>query len=111
MRTLKTLTQTAALLALTATAQVANATCYMVYAPDSSVVFRSLKSPVDLSLPLHMTLPVVAPGGRLVFAPDGYGCEFETNNLDTLHNMSPKASTVRKRSTQQRRKARRAKAA
>lgn len=111
MRALKTLTQMAALLTLAATAPIANASCYMVYAPDNSVVFRSLKSPVDLSQPLHMTMPAVAPGGRLVFAPDAYGCEVETNELDTLRKIPPTASAVRKRSLQQRRKASRARAA
>lgn len=111
MRTLKTLSQTAALLVLAATAQVASASCYLVYAPDNSIVFRSLRSPVDLSLPLHMTLPAVAPGGRMVFEPDNYSCQFETNNLDTLHKVSSTAAKERKRSNQQRRKAHRAKGA
>lgn len=111
MRALTILSQTAALLALAATVPVASANCYRVYAPDNSVVFRSLTPPVDLSQPLHMTMPVVAPGGRLVFAPDAYGCEVETNELDTLRKMSPAASAVQKRSIQQRRKTSRAGAA
>lgn len=111
MRALKTLSQTAALLALAATVPIANANCYMVYAPDNSVVFRSLTPPVDLSQPLHLTMPVVAPGGRLVFAPDAYGCEVETNELNTLRKMPPTSSAVRKRGTQQLRKASRAGAA
>lgn len=109
MRTLKALSQTAALLVLGATAQVASATCYQVYAPDSSIVFQSLQSPVDLSKPLHMTMPTVAPGGRLVFEPDNHACQFETNKLDTLHKVSPTTVKQRKRSKQQRRKVRRAK--
>ena len=111
MRTFKILFQMAALLALATTAQVASANCYMVYAPDNSVVFRSLKSPVDLSQPLHITMPTVAPGGRLVFSPEPNGCEVETNDLDTLRKVSPTAPAVRKRSSQQRRKSRRAPAA
>ena len=110
MRTLKTITQAAALLVLGAACQIASASCYLVYAPDNSIVYRSEQTPVDLSLQLHTALAAVAPGGRLVFTPDDYNCQFETNQLDTLYKVAPEASTVRKRSTQKRRKARRVKA-
>ena len=53
-----------------------------------TVVYRSMQSPVDLSSPLHLTLPQVAPGGRLVFALDNNGCELEVHKLDTLHSLS-----------------------
>lgn len=99
MRTFQMLPQAIALLALGTAAQVASATCYLVYAPDNSVVFRSLEPPVDLSLPLHLTLPPVAPGGRLVFAPDNYGCDLESNKLDSLRKVSASAR-IESRQTQ-----------
>ena len=111
MRTLQTLSQTAALLVLATSAQVASANCYLVYAPDESVVFRSTQSPVDLSQPLHMTLPAVAPGGRLVFEPEHHACGVETNTLDTLRKASVTPITANKRNNRQQRKARPAKAA
>ena len=36
---------------------------------------------MDLSRPLHETLPRVAPGGKLVFSLDSHGCELEINKL------------------------------
>ena len=62
-------------------AQQALATCYVVYGPDDQVLYRSTEPPVDLSLPLHQTLPKVAPGGKLVFSLDNHGCELEINHL------------------------------
>lgn len=43
--------------------QAATAACYVVYGPDQEVIYRSMEPPVDLSRPLHETLPRVAPGG------------------------------------------------
>ncbi|HMZ85125.1 MAG TPA: hypothetical protein PKN26_06080 [Giesbergeria sp.] len=62
-------------------AQQALATCYVVYGPDDQVLYRSTEPPVDLSLPLHQTLPKVAPGGKLVFSLDNHGCDAEVNRL------------------------------
>ena len=75
------------LMAAVGLGQAANAACYLVYAPDNTVVYRSFQPPVDLSKPLHTTMPQAAPGGRLVFALDPTGCEFEMDKLDTLHSM------------------------
>lgn len=82
------------LVAAASLGQAASAACYLVYAPDNTVVYRSYQPPVDLSKPLHTTLPLVAPGGHLVFALDPTGCEFEANKLDTLH----KAASAPKKS-------------
>lgn len=68
--------------------QAASAACYVVYAPDNTVVYRSFQSPVDLSRPLHVTMPQAAPGGRLVFALEPTGCEFEMDKLDSLLSMA-----------------------
>jgi len=63
--------------------QAALAACYVVYgpAPEQELVYRSAEPPVDLSLPLHETLPRVAPGGSLVFSRDHYGCDMPVNKL------------------------------
>jgi len=78
----------AAVVAVSTVAQAASAACYVVYAPDNTVVYRSVQPPVDLSLPLHVTMPQAAPGGRLVFALEPTGCELEIHQLDRLHAMA-----------------------
>lgn len=86
----------AVLIASASLVQAASAACYLVYAPDNTVVYRSLQPPVDLSMPLHATMPLVAPGGHLVFALEPTGCELEIHKLDTLHSMAkPVSSKVR----------------
>lgn len=62
-------------------AHSASAACYVVYGADKQVIYRSQTPPVDLSRPLHETLPQVAPGGTLVFSLDSNGCELEINQL------------------------------
>ena len=59
----------------------AQAACYELYNAKQELVFRSMRPPVDLSLPLHQTLPKVAPGTRMVFSPNSQGCEIEYNKL------------------------------
>jgi len=59
----------------------AHAACYVVYAANGDVVYRSPLPPVDLSLVLHETVPAIAPGGKLVFWNGDYGCESELNRL------------------------------
>lgn len=41
--------------------------CYTVYDSNNRVVFRSSEAPVDMSRPLHETMPQRFPGGQLVF--------------------------------------------
>jgi hypothetical protein len=43
------------------------ATCYTVYDSANRVVYQSEKSPVDMSRPLHETLPARFPGASMVF--------------------------------------------
>jgi len=62
-------------------AQQAAASCYVIYGADGQVLYRRVEPPVDLSLPLHQTLPQAAPGGKLVFTLDNQGCEAEINRL------------------------------
>ncbi|HQQ71978.1 MAG TPA: hypothetical protein PLL92_16965 [Alicycliphilus sp.] len=80
---------TAIRLAATATAALAAglfaqgswAACYIVYGADKQIVYRSQVPPVDMSRPLHETVPRIAPGGTLVFSLDSNGCELEIHNL------------------------------
>lgn len=41
--------------------------CYTVYDPSGRVVYQSEQPPVDMSRPLHETIPARFPGGQLVF--------------------------------------------
>jgi hypothetical protein len=43
------------------------AACYTVYDRSDRVVYQSLDAPVDMSRPLHETLPLRFPGGHMVF--------------------------------------------
>lgn len=61
----------------------ASAACYYIYAADSELIYRSYEPPVDMSYPLHQTLPAVAPGGKMVFSLDSQGCELTINKLPT----------------------------
>ncbi|WP_119966840.1 hypothetical protein [Simplicispira lacusdiani] len=63
--------------------QAALAACYVVYGPgpEQELVYRSVEPPVDLSRPLHETMPQVAPGGSLVFSRDHHGCDMPVNKL------------------------------
>lgn len=75
----KTALRCAVLLSACAVAQAASAACYMIYSPGDELIYRSNRAPVDLSLPLHQTVPQVAPGARLVFSLDEFNCATEVN--------------------------------
>lgn len=60
-------------------AQAASAACYFVYAPNNELIYRSNRSPVDLSLPLHITVPKLSPGATMFFLLDEYNCATEVN--------------------------------
>lgn len=46
------------------------AACYTVYDRTNRILYQSDKPPVDMSLPLHETVPERFPGGQLVFDVD-----------------------------------------
>ncbi len=50
--------------------------CYTVYDRSNAVVYHAQTPPVDMSLPLHRTLPAAFPGGHLVFG-DSLDCPRE----------------------------------
>jgi hypothetical protein len=41
--------------------------CYTVYDSSSRVMYRAEQAPVDMSRPLHETVPARFPGGQMVF--------------------------------------------
>ena len=45
--------------------------CYTVYDKSNQVVYNAQTAPVDMSRPIHETLPAVFPGGHMVFAVGG----------------------------------------
>ena len=75
----RTALRCALLLSACALAQAASAACYMVYSPSNELIYRSNRVPVDLSLPLHQTVPQLAPGARMVFSLDEFNCATEVN--------------------------------
>ena len=75
--------------------QNAMAACYVVYGAGQEVLYRSLHPPVDLSFPLHQTVPTVVPGATLVFSPHDEGCEFEVNDLARYAPQAPPARAMR----------------
>lgn len=75
--------------------QGAFAACYVVYAADRQVVYRSQTSPVDLAPHLHQTVPQLVPGGTMVFSLDNHGCDFEINRLPVANNRSGAGYTLR----------------
>lgn len=53
--------------ALSLASAQAMAQCYTVYDREDRVVYQGPESPVDMSRPLHETVPGLFPGGHLVF--------------------------------------------
>lgn len=47
-------------------AGLACAQCYTLYDRDNHVVYQGREPPVDMSRPLHETVPALQPGGHLV---------------------------------------------
>lgn len=50
--------------------------CYTVYDRDNRIVYNAQTPPVDMSLPLHRTVPVKFPGGTMIFG-SGTDCPRE----------------------------------
>ena len=57
--------------------------CYTVYDKSDRVVYSSQLPPVDMSLPLHETLPKAYPGSHMVFVT-GAKCEREEMTPQTI---------------------------
>ena len=48
--------------------------CYTVYDKNNNVVYNAQTAPVDMSRPLHETIPVAFPGGTMVFNASSTDC-------------------------------------
>src|SRR5690349_15646353 len=59
--------KTTLLLPLLGLASLPAFACYTVYDSSNRVVYQSTQPPVDMSRPLHETLPARFPGGSMVF--------------------------------------------
>ena len=66
----------------------AMASCYTVYDRSNQVVYNAQTPPVDMSRPLHETLPVAFPGGHLVFG-NGTDCPVNGPSRVSLTPVSP----------------------
>lgn len=98
----------AAVLATCAAAQMASAACYYIYSPSNELIYRSNRTPVDLTYQLHSTVPAVYPGARMVFTLDEFNCATEVNliverrQLDSARvNRSRGLSPMRGKANQQ----------
>jgi hypothetical protein len=58
------------LCSLLGSASMQAAACYTVYDPSDRVVYHESIPPVDMSRPLHETVPVRFPGGHMIFDTD-----------------------------------------
>ena len=48
--------------------------CYTVYDRNNNVVYNAQTAPVDMSRPLHETIPAAFPGGTMVFDASSTNC-------------------------------------
>ena len=81
-----------ALLCTLGLASVNSMACYTVYDRSNQVVYSAQTPPVDMSRPLHETLPVVFPGGHMVFGT-GVDCPREGPSRMLLTPVSPSKSS------------------
>ena len=71
--------------------------CYTVYDRSNRVVYTAQTAPVDMSQPIHQTLPQVYPGGHMVFGTDTQCPTINTQaNTTTLGRMGTPLLTDRR---------------
>ncbi len=61
--------------------------CYTVYDEQERIVYQALEAPVDMSRPLHETVPRAFPGGHLVFG-DSLDCQMQSPSRTFLQATS-----------------------
>lgn len=64
--------------------------CFTVYDKSNKIIYNAEKSPVDMSLPIHQTLPKLFPGGHMVFV---LGSECPRDNAAAPIANLPKRTT------------------
>lgn len=82
-----------ALLCSLALASVNAMACYTVYDRSNQVVYNAQTPPVDMSRPLHETLPAVYPGGHMIFG-SGTDCPREAPARIALPSAPAKPSPL-----------------
>lgn len=66
------------------------ASCYTVFGPKGEVLSESTNSPVDMSLPLHQTVPErFGPGAVLVFGIADGNCGSTIDRYDNARGNKP----------------------
>ncbi|HYD76928.1 hypothetical protein [Ramlibacter sp.] len=73
--------------AVAAFAAVPALACYTVYDARGSIVYQAQQAPVDMSRPLHETMPRAFPGGHLVFG-DSLDCQQQSPSQTFLRAVS-----------------------
>jgi hypothetical protein len=68
--------------------------CYTVYDRAGGVVYNEQTPPVDMSLPLHQTLPRAFPGGHMVFDTTGGICPIDQPLPRTVARSNSSASPL-----------------
>lgn len=61
--------------------------CYTVYDAQGGIVYQAQQAPVDMSRPLHETMPLAFPGGHLVFG-DSLDCQQQSPSRTFLQATS-----------------------
>lgn len=61
--------------------------CFTVYDAQNRIVYQAQESPVDMSRPLHETMPRAYPGGHLVFG-DSLDCQQQSPSRTFLQAAS-----------------------
>jgi hypothetical protein len=93
--------RSAVLLSACTLAQAASAACYLVYAPGNELIYRSSRAPVDLSLPLHQTVPKLASGATMVFSRDEFNCATEVNLIAERAQLAQARTDRRRRAREE----------
>jgi hypothetical protein len=73
----------------------ASAACFQVFERGGELVYRSNRSPVDMSQQLHATVPVLAPDATMVFTLNDSLC---TTQVDLLAERAQLAQASAERS-------------
>jgi hypothetical protein len=92
---MKALTAVAALMCLgLGLPTVASASCYFIYKGDQ-LVYRSVRTPVDLSRQIHETMVGRFAGGHLTMIPDETGCpDLLVNGISEVYSATPGARSA-----------------
>lgn len=87
------------LLTIAGLASGASANCYLVHGNDDSVLYRSVRPPVDLSRPLSPQVRAIWPQAHLVITPESTLCtEFDRRAMAPAAAATPEKTSTAKAS-------------